>query len=1508
MEKITMEKIIGFRSIFILCFIVIGSFKVFAQSVPPVLSNFRIENSNKTRVYFDSSEPISGSSTKGFKITGEKVSGIKVNSGSKKGHYISISGSFDFWDNNTVRYEGGSNIKSGSSSLNEFTLEYIKNNINEPKGSGNTYYVSTSGRDSNSGTSQGKPWRTITHAAGKAQAGDVVYIKAGDYGKETVEVKNSGKANNPIKFLGYKSSPGDRPTLKRSQNTSFSASQMPYIHSSKEGGSGFSAIDKSYIILRNIQVDGYKNSIDIGKSSYCIIDNCYAKNGKTNISDFPYYTSVQNRVINSYVSNGSHNGVYMTGSRHLIDNVYASSKGQPNMDYYLVIVGGEVGIGEHIIRNCEVVRDLNDSHPGHGISLKAQGRDIAYSLVEKSKIINVGMSLEARHSGSKNNVYKDLFISNNGPTSGIGIQITSATNSIFERIHVEKKSYAIKFLGSTEDMNAKDAGRGNLIRNCIFTENSVNIDIIEDLGKKNRAPVDNIIANSIFDNSLFMFSIGSNDKGKNNQIINSILYDIKSEFNKGKSGDRFSFSFSSFYSSSGSKWSSKSQSGSGNMVADPKFENYGRGDFRLKSNSKLIDKGKLLDDIKSDYDGNHRPQGNSIDIGPFEFHNNSSAIINADAGEDVEICKGSEVELTASGGSKYVWKSGHKTATIKVSPTKTTTYKVKVSTGKNSDEAEVTVTVNDVNAYAGKDVTINEGEEVTLTATGGDTYLWPTGETTSSITVSPKESKSYNVKVSTNGCEDTDRVRVKVESKIPPVTAVVSKDISICSGESAVLTANGGASFSWDTGASTSEITVTPKETTTYTVSVTDGITTDEAKVTVTVNEVNANAGKDITIIEGEEVTLTASGGDTYLWPTGETTASITVSPKESKTFKVTVSTNGCEDTDQVRVNVESNVPETIPVVAEVSKDINICSGESAVLTAKGGASYSWDTGASTSEITVTPKETTTYTVSVTDGITTDEAKVTVTVNEVNANAGKDITIIEGEEVTLTASGGDTYLWPTGETTSSITVSPKESKTFKVTVSTNGCEDTDQVRVNVESNVPESIPVIAEVSKDINICSGESAVLTAKGGASYSWDTGASTSEITVTPKETTTYTVSVTDGITTDEAKVTVTVNEVNANAGKDITIREGESAKLTANGGNSYQWSTGENSKSILVTPHLTTEYEVKVEKNGCLSFDTVKVIVTPLENLSFTVSAGNDIIICPGEKVSLAASGGSIFKWSTGAISKSIDVSPEVTTTYAVEVSDGKNTATAEVTVEIEDIEASIGKNLTIDKGDTVTLTADGGNQYEWSNGSSSKSITISPIETKIYSVTVFKNGCQDIASIQVTVNKVDDDLELMPPLADAGDDVTICLGESTVLKVKGQGSFLWSTGDSTASVEVSPKRTTTYTVQAQNGDVTITDTIVVYVESCQETYDKVADLKLIIYPNPSNGLVTIDIKGAEKSLDLELFDMNGRLIYKEKIDTRYQQINKDVDLSRLPKGMYLIRLYNIEQNVVSKILLV
>jgi len=66
---------------------------------------------------------------------------------------------------------------------------------------GNTYYVSTTGSDSNNG-SLAAPWATLQHAANAATAGVTVNIEAGTY-YQKFNITNSGSAGNPITFQNY---------------------------------------------------------------------------------------------------------------------------------------------------------------------------------------------------------------------------------------------------------------------------------------------------------------------------------------------------------------------------------------------------------------------------------------------------------------------------------------------------------------------------------------------------------------------------------------------------------------------------------------------------------------------------------------------------------------------------------------------------------------------------------------------------------------------------------------------------------------------------------------------------------------------------------------------------------------------------------------------------------------------------------------------------------------------------------------------------------------------------------------------------------------------------------------------------------------------------------------------------------------------------------------------------------------------------------------------------------
>ncbi|MBE2247464.1 MAG: hypothetical protein IAE67_09420, partial [Candidatus Competibacteraceae bacterium] len=141
-----------------------------------------------------------------------------------------------------------------------------------------------------------------------------------------------------------------------------------------------------------------------------------------------------------------------------------------------------------------------------------------------------------------------------------------------------------------------------------------------------------------------------------------------------------------------------------------------------------------------------------------------------------------------------------------------------------------------------------------------------------------------------------------------PSASISPATVSICAGQSTTLTASGGGTYLWNTGATTSAITVSPAATTTYTVTVTlpGGCTASTTRI-VTVNPLPTASisPATATICAGQSTTLTASGGGTYLWSNGVTTAANTVSPGATTTYTVTVtSAAGCTATATRTVTV----------------------------------------------------------------------------------------------------------------------------------------------------------------------------------------------------------------------------------------------------------------------------------------------------------------------------------------------------------------------------------------------------------------------------------------------------------------------------------------------------------------------------------------------------------------------------------------------------------------------------
>ena len=405
------------------------------------------------------------------------------------------------------------------------------------------------------------------------------------------------------------------------------------------------------------------------------------------------------------------------------------------------------------------------------------------------------------------------------------------------------------------------------------------------------------------------------------------------------------------------------------------------------------------------------------------------------------VCAGSPVTLNGSGALTYSWNNGVTNAVAFI-PVSTATYTV---TGTNQQgctgTATTTVTVNALPVVsAGVDQTVCGGSSVTFTATGATNYVWNNGATGASLTVQTGtnlSSTSYFVTGtnSSTGCSSNDIVLVNVLG-LPTVFA--GNDLTICFGDSVILTGSGATSYSWTNGVINNSPFI-PQLTQTYTLT---GVDLNQCQnvdqITVFVNpSPTVFAGNDIELCEGGNIVLVASGAQTYSWDNGAVNG-VSFVPTNTTNYIVTgTNAYGCQDQDDLLV--------TVNALPTISAGVNqtICAGDSILLQANGAANYTWNIGQFNGTY-FQPASTMTLSVV---GIDTNncEGSSAFTV-EVNPNPiiflVSDTTVCDYNlPLQLTAAGNATsFLWSNG--TSGTSISITQAGTYIVTGELNGCTET----------------------------------------------------------------------------------------------------------------------------------------------------------------------------------------------------------------------------------------------------------------------------------------------------------------------------------------------------------------------------------------------------------------------------------------------------------------------------------
>ena len=350
------------------------------------------------------------------------------------------------------------------------------------------------------------------------------------------------------------------------------------------------------------------------------------------------------------------------------------------------------------------------------------------------------------------------------------------------------------------------------------------------------------------------------------------------------------------------------------------------------------------------------------------------------------ICPGFSTNLSASGATTYTWSpaAGLNTtsgANVIANPTVTTVYTISGSDGTCIGDTTVTVTLLPPLTINLTSSTTNlcSGNTSTINASGADTYIWTPAATLSSSTgtsvvANPSITTTYSVAGSTATCAGTNTITITVTPE--PIISLTPNSVTICEGDSAIVTASGATTYAWAPNTNfnsidppnNTSVNVYPSTTTTYTVIGTTNGCNNSAMVDVTVlPKITPNAGLNDTICFGQTANLLGSGGQSYSWsPTfglsTPTSAFTTATPFVTTNYILTASYNGlCAETDTVRVVVNS-----LPTVY-AGNDTTIDVEDVVILNGFSSATnYNWLNGSTLNctnclSPTASPLETTTY-------------------------------------------------------------------------------------------------------------------------------------------------------------------------------------------------------------------------------------------------------------------------------------------------------------------------------------------------------------------------------------------------------------------------------------------------------------------------------------------------------------------------------------------------------------------
>jgi gliding motility-associated-like protein len=753
-------------------------------------------------------------------------------------------------------------------------------------------------------------------------------------------------------------------------------------------------------------------------------------------------------------------------------------------------------------------------------------------------------------------------------------------------------------------------------------------------------------------------------------------------------------------------------------------------------------------------------------------------------------------------------------------------------------------------------LTQDEVIQLMNTGTGEVSTLWSTSQTTDSIWIKPTQTTTYWIEQSLNGvtCSDSAIVfinKVNIEPSLPTICA---------SGDSVLLYAPGveqqprfasNQAMNWSNGASNDSIWLTPTQDSDYWL--TSSINGEGCSDTVSLRilEPTITASTTTSCSPGDSIMLYyngfngASGDESILWSTGETSDTIWVTPTTTSTYSVTASRGGvnCLDFVQIDVTTLSNFDPLIPTRIH-------CEATNTVLDGTDGSaiSYNWSTGTQTSSTTVNTSGQ--YWVQATDNLGCSFSDTTqLWLSNIQSNLSSVEPTCYGlsnGNITPNPTGGVvnyTYLWSNGDTNAALTATTSGLHWVTITDSV-GCSVQDSILLDQPLDLAATAAAISDYNGFNIPCFGGlngQALATVSGGTlpyTYSWSNGSPDSIVYSLAAGTHTVNIMDSNGCVTSDTVLITQPLEINTSLaittsynGFDIScfgVQDG-GLQLTASGGvTPYQhyWSNGANGTNISnIGAGLYTVNTV--DANGCSSVDSITLIQPNILTSTATVISNYNgfSVSCFGASdgsAQVSALGGNapyVYSWSSGTTSNQNNGIGAGS--YSVIVTDTNGCTVQTSVVLSEPTELQISTSITsnfngysisctgANDGSAMVSGSGGTAPYTilWSNGDTSS--TSNNLSAGTYFVTITDaNGCSKSDSVVLTDPIGLSNLTLSVSSYN-GYNISCNGGNDGNISMTGVNggtaplSYSWNTGDSTSSINGITAGNYTLTVTDING---------------------------------------------------------------------------------------------------------